>query len=330
VKAPDQRSNATARALWYTAPGKVELRETPLKAPALNEIQVRALYSGISRGTERLVFEGRVPPSEYDRMRLFSQEGEFPFPVKYGYAAVGVVEAGSAELADKTVFVLHPHQERFVVPAKWAVPLPRSVPARRAVLAANAETALNILWDGEAAKGQKIAVVGGGLLGLLVAGIATKLLGGPVTVVDKDPSRAVQARALGASFATPDQTPRQMDLVVHTSATEAGLALALDVAKFEAAVVEASWYGDRKVAVPLGGAFHSQRLRLISSQVGSVAPSHRGSHTHRQRMEEALRHLADERFDALLGEEVPFSELPARLPGLLASDAPGVGALVRY
>jgi 2-desacetyl-2-hydroxyethyl bacteriochlorophyllide A dehydrogenase len=330
VKAPDQRSNATARALWYTAPGKAELRDGPLKSPSANELLVRALYSGISRGTERLVYEGRVPASEYDRMRLFTQEGDFPFPVKYGYAAVGVVESGPAGLAGKTVFALHPHQERFVIPAEWAVPVPEDLPARRAVLAANAETALNILWDGQMASGQKIAVVGGGLLGLLVAAFAGKLSAGAVTVVDKDSSRAVQAKALGAMFATPDSAPLQMDLVVHTSATDAGLALALDIAKFEATVVEASWYGDRKVSVPLGGAFHSRRLRLISSQVGSVAPSHRDRYTPRKRMEEALRLLSDARFDALLGEEIPFSELPKHLPRLLAADAAGVGALVRY
>ncbi len=330
MKAPDQHSNVTARALWYTAPGKAELRDGPLKAPSATDVLVRALYSGISRGTERLVYEGRVPASEYERMRLFSQEGDFPFPVKYGYAAVGVVETGPAGLTGKTVFALHPHQERFVIPAEWAVPVPDSVPARRAVLTANAETALNILWDGQAAPGQKIAVVGGGVLGLLVAGFAAKSSADTVTVVDKDSSRAAQAKTLGAKFATPESAPRQMDLVVHTSATEAGLALALDIGKFEATVVEASWYGDKKVSVPLGAAFHSQRLRLISSQVGSVAPSHRQRYTPRQRVEEALRLLADERFDTLLGEEVPFSELPKHLPRLLAADAAGVGALVRY
>ena len=330
MKAPDQRSDATARALWYAAPGKAELRQASLRAPRPGEVLVRALYSGISRGTERLVFEGRVPASEYERMRLATQEGAFPFPVKYGYAAVGTVETGPAKLKGKTVFALHPHQDRFVLPADWVVLVPDTVPVRRAVLTANAETALNVLWDGEAAPKQKIAVVGGGLLGLLVAALALKLSGTTVTVIDKEFSRAPLARKLGAAFASPEAAPKDVDLVIHTSATEAGLALALEIAKFEATVVEASWYGDKKVSVPLGGAFHSQRLRLVSSQVGAVAPSHRKRYTPRQRMEEALRLLADDRFDALLGEEIPFAELPKHLPRLLAPDAPGVGALVRY
>jgi 2-desacetyl-2-hydroxyethyl bacteriochlorophyllide A dehydrogenase len=330
VKAPDQRSNATARALWYTAPGKAELRDEPLKTPSAEDVLVRALYSGLSRGTERLVFEGRVPATEYDRMRLATQEGNFPFPVKYGYAAVGKVEAGPTSLFGKTIFALHPHQERFVLPASSAVPVPEQVSPRRAVLAANAETALNILWDGSVAPGQTVVVVGGGLLGLLTAAFAVRLPGNKVTVVDKEPARAIQAKALGADFATPDKAPREVDVVVHTSSTEAGLALSLELGKFESTIVEASWYGDKPVSVPLGGSFHSKRLRLISSQVGAVAPSHRERYSHRQRMEEALRLLADDRFDILLGEEIPFADLPSQLPRLLADDAPGVGALVRY
>jgi 2-desacetyl-2-hydroxyethyl bacteriochlorophyllide A dehydrogenase len=329
VSPSNQGSNA-ARALWYVAPGRAELREVTVPTAGAGDVSVRMLYSGISRGTERLVFEGRVPASEFARMRMPTQEGEFPFPVKYGYVAVGQVEAGPDNLKGRTVFSLHPHQDRFVVPAEAVTPIPANVPARRAVLAANLETALNILWDGEATPDQRIAVVGGGLVGLLSAALAARLPGTKVTLVDKEASRAALAEKLGAAFASPEAAPGDFDLVIHTSASESGLRLALDIAGFEANVVEASWYGDRMVAVPLGGAFHSQRLRLISSQVGSVAPSRRGSFTHRQRMEEALRLLADDRFDILLGEEIPFAELPQHLPRLLAPDAPGVGALVRY
>jgi threonine dehydrogenase-like Zn-dependent dehydrogenase len=288
------------------------------------------LYSGLSRGTERLVFDGRVPQGEHGRMRMPTQEGNFPFPVKYGYSAVGTVGNGPSALKGRTVFALHPHQTRFVIGDAAVVPVPDTVPPKRAVLTANLETALNVLWDGEAKAGQKIAVVGGGLVGLLVAGLAAKPTGAKVTLIDKDPARAELAKKMGAGFALPDAAPSGFELVIHTSATEAGLTLALDIAGFEAIVVEASWYGDKRVSVPLGGAFHSQRLRLISSQVGSVAPSHRARFTHRQRMEEALRLLADDRFNALLGEEVPFEELPQHLPRLLAPDAKGVGALVRY
>jgi 2-desacetyl-2-hydroxyethyl bacteriochlorophyllide A dehydrogenase len=319
-----------ARALWYTGPGRAELREAKLAPPAGREVLVRMLYSGLSRGTERLIFRGQVPASEYERMRATMQIGDFPFPVKYGYAAVGHVESGPAGLKGRDVFALHPHQDFFVVPEDAVVPLPENVPPRRAVLAANLETALNVLWDGEAMAGQSVAVVGGGLLGMLTAALAVKPFGAKVTVIDKEPGRAALAQAVGAAFVTPDGAPRESELVIHTSASEAGLALALNIAAFEATVIEASWYGDRNVSVPLGGAFHSQRLKLVSSQVGAVARAQRARYTLRQRMEEALKLLADERFEVLLGEEISFADLPRELPRLLASDAPGVGALVKY
>ncbi len=330
MKASDPGSKAPARALWYVAPGRTELREAAVPAPGAREVLVRTLYSGISRGTERLVFDGKVPASERQRMRMPTQEGEFPFPVKYGYAAVGLVEAGHAATVGRTVFALHPHQSRFVIPESAAVPVPATVPPRRAVLAANIETALNVLWDGDAKAGQKIAVVGGGIVGLLVAALAARPFDAAVTLIDKEPTREALANKLGATFALPSHAPHGFELVVHTSASDAGLALALDIAAFEATIVEASWYGDRPVSVPLGGAFHSQRLKLVSSQVGAVASSHRARYTHRQRMDEAMRLLVDDRFEALLGEEIPFDQLPQHLPRLLAPDAPGVGALVKY
>ncbi len=319
-----------ALALWYTAPGKAELRQTAVPSPGPGQILVKSMFSGISRGTERLVFEGKVPASEYARMRLPTQEGEFSFPVKYGYASVGRVEEGPAELKGKTVFALHPHQERFVVPAEMASVVPDTVPARRAVLAANLETALNILWDGHAAPADRIVVIGGGLIGLLTAALAAGLPGAEVTVVDKDKSRAELAKKIGAAFATPENAPHDADLVVNASASEAGLCLGIELAGQEANVVEASWHGDKPVSLPLGGHFHSRRLRIISSQVGTIPADRRSRWTHRRRMNAAMRLLADARYEALLGEEVPFAELPRQLPRLLAADAAGVGALVRY
>ncbi len=330
VNSADVKANTAATALWYTAPGKAELRQTALPAPVSGQVTVKTLFSGLSRGTERLVFEGKVPPGEYARMRLPTQEGEFSFPVKYGYAAVGLVEEGPANLKGKTVFALHPHQDRFTIPADAAVVVPGNVPARRAVLAANLETALNILWDGHAAPADRIVIIGGGLVGLLTAALAAGLPGAEVTVVDKDKSRAALAEKIGARFALPENAPHEADLVVNASATEAGLCLGIELAGMEASVVEASWHGDKPVSLSLGGNFHSRRLRIISSQVGTIPADRRARWTHRRRMDAALRLLADDRYEALLGEEVPFADLPRELPRLLAADAAGVGALVRY
>lgn len=323
------KNNAT-QALWYVAPGKAELRAATIGDPNANQVRVRTLYSGLSRGTERLIFEGKVPEAEWSRMKAPAQEGEFPFPVKYGYSAVGVVEEGPTALKGKTVFVLYPHQDRFVVPAERAFIIPDDIPARRATLAANMETALNILWDGGAQPADRIVIVGGGIVGMLVASLASRLPGADVTLVDVEPSRAAIAAKLNTRFALPDDAPGEADLVIHTTASAAGLSLALKLAGIEGTIVEASWFGTGMVSVPLGDAFHSRRLRLISSQVGNVCASRAKRWTTRRRLEAAIGMLSDPRLDALLGEEVPFAELPQQLSRLLSPQAPGLGALVRY
>lgn len=328
--APGEPASAGSRALWYVAPGRAELRPASLADPGPGELRVRTLWSALSRGTERLVALGRVPESERERMRAPLQEGEFPFPVKYGYCAVGVVEKGPPELAGRAVFALHPHQDAFVAPAGLVTPIPDGVPPRRAVLAATMETALNGLWDAGAGPGDSIVVVGGGVVGLLVALIASGLPGAEVTVVDIEPSRAGIAAALGLSFALPDAAPTGVDLAIHASASAAGLSLAFAAAGLEAQVVEMSWYGEGDVPVPLGGAFHSRRLRLVSSQVGRVSPGRRPRWSHTRRMAKALDLLIDPRLDALITEEVAFGDLAAEIPRILSHRAAGLVTAVRY
>ncbi|MBI5112451.1 MAG: zinc-binding alcohol dehydrogenase [Rhodovulum sp.] len=316
--------------MWYVAPGRAEIRREPLPIPGPGDVLVRATHGAISRGTERLVLSGRVPASEHARMRGPHMGGTFPFPVKYGYATVGVVEAGAVALIGRPVFALHPHQSRFVLPAEMVVPIPESVPARRAVLAANMETALNAVWDAAPGPADRIAVVGAGVVGLLVAHLCAGIPGTEVTVVDVAPERAATAAALGLAFAAPAAAADDCDLVVHASATAAGLATALSLAGDEATVLELSWYGETAPAVPLGGAFHSRRLTLRSSQVGQVAPSRRPRWTHRRRLEAALTLLADARLDALLGPPVRFADLPARITAILAPDAAGLCPVIDY
>jgi threonine dehydrogenase-like Zn-dependent dehydrogenase len=319
-----------AEALWYVGPGQAEIRSEPVAAPGDGEVRVRAMFSAISRGTERLVFAGGVPESEYQRMRAPLMGGAFPFPVKYGYAMVGRVEAGPAELRDRFVFALHPHQTVFNLAEKDLVAVPNGVPPERAALAANMETALNALWDGRPTPADRIAIVGAGVLGLLVARLCSRLPGAAVTVVDIEPSRVAVARKLGVAFAVPDAAPANCDLVVHTSASSAGLATALRLAGTEATVLELSWYGANDVLAPLGAAFHSRRLRLVSSQVGQIAPSHRPRWSYRRRLEAALKLLADPALDALLAPAIPFAELPAELPGILGPASGALCQLVRY
>lgn len=315
------RGEQMARALWYVAPGRAEIGEETLPALREGEVRVRALYSALSRGTEALISHARVPASEYERMRAPFMAGHFPFPVKYGYANVGVVEEGPAALAGRTVFALYPHQSRYVLPVEAVVPLPEGVPPLRAVLAANMETALNAVWDGEPGPDARIAVVGAGVVGALVAWQCGRLPGASATIVDINPARADLAKALGVGFALPADAKGDCHLVFHASATAAGLNTALSLAGDEASVVELSWYGEGAIPVQLGGAFHSRRLKLISSQVGKVAPSHRATWTHRRRLEAALALLADPALDALLAPPIPFAQLPGRLSDIFSPDS---------
>jgi hypothetical protein len=315
------RKGEVAQALWYTRPGRAEIRHETVAPSAPGEVRVRALYGGISRGTEALVLAGRVPESEFERMRAPFMSGNFPFPVKYGYATVGRIVGGAEALLGRTVFTLHPHQNLFNIPADAAMMLPESLPPQRAVLAANMETALNAVWDAAPGPADRIAVVGAGVVGSLVAYLCGRLPGADVTLVDINPARAELAHALGVSFAKPESAKGDCDLVVHASGKAAGLGTAIALAGEEATVLELSWYGDAAVTAPLGGAFHSRRLRLLSSQVGRIAPSHRPRWTYGRRLAAALGLLAaDANLDALLAPAVMFEDLPQRLPDILDAD----------
>lgn len=310
-------STDTASALWYCGPGRVEIRQETIAAPKDDEIRVRALYSAISRGTEALVFGGKVPKSEFERMRAPFMAGDFPFPVKYGYAIAGRVESGAERLRGKNIFALHPHQNLFNVPASAIVELPETLPPQRAVLAANMETALNAVWDAAPGPSDRIAVVGAGVVGSLVAYLCGHLPGADVTLVDINRGRAELAKTLGVGFAGPADAKGDCDLVVHASGFPDGLRTAIELAGEEATVLEMSWYGDTTVTAMLGGAFHSRRLRLVSSQVGKIAPSHRPRWTHGRRLTAAVALLEDSRLDALLAPMIGFQDLTQRLPQIL-------------
>jgi len=328
---PRRRSQGqiiVARALWYTGPDTAELRTERLAPPAPGQARVRTEFSAISRGTERLVAQGQVPRSEWTRMRAPQQCGDFSFPIKYGYSAAGEVMAGPDTLIGKRVFALHPHQDYFQLPESSLIVLPATIPTRRAVLAANMETALNAHWDAGTAPGDRLLVVGAGIVGLLIAYLARKIAGTSVTIADTNPDRAAIAAALGLDFADAAEPPGGNRIVFHTSATADGLNAALAACAFEGRVVELSWYGTRSAAVNLGQAFHAQRLQIVSSQVGHVAPSHRSQVSHRERLQRAVALLEDPALDALVSAEVPFDSLPAALAGIWPS--PDLPPVVSY
>jgi threonine dehydrogenase-like Zn-dependent dehydrogenase len=325
-----QDEAATAYAFWLREPGVGELRSEALPTPGPDEVLVRTRYSGVSRGTEALVFRGGVPASQHAAMRAPFQAGEFPGPVKYGYLNVGRVERGPAGLVDRTVFCLYPHQDRYVVPAAAVTVVPEAVPAGRAILAGAVETAVNALWDAGPLVGDRIAVIGAGMVGCCLARLLAGLPAARVELIDTDPARERVAAALGVAFRAPEAAADDCDLVLHVSANPAGLTRALQLVGDEGTVVELSWYGDRAVPVPLGEAFHARRLTIRSSQVGAVSPARRTRRSHADRMAVALELLADPAFDVLITGESPFAELPEIMPRLASGELPALCHRIVY
>lgn len=324
-----------SHAFWTLGERRGEIREAGLPQPGRGEVRVSTRFSGVSRGTERLVFFGEVPPSEYERMRAPFQEGAFPAPLKYGYASVGVVDAAGEDddaqaLLGKTVFCLFPHQTAYVVPVTAVSVLPPGLPAARAVLAANMETAVNALWDAQPGVGDQVAVIGAGVVGCLVARLCSRIPGCRVQLIDTNPGRADVAGALGVDFRLPSAASPECDLVIHASGQGAGLRDALALAGQEATVLELSWYGQQSVSLPLGEAFHVRRLSLRSSQVGSIAPGRTPRWSYRRRLQLALSLLVDPVFDALISGETEFFELPEAMPAILDPKAATLCHRIRY
>lgn len=323
-----------ALALFYERAGVGFLKNCKLPTFDNQSVRIKTLYSGISRGTESLVFNGLIPKSEWPTMRCPHQAGDFSFPLSYGYSVVGKVIKVGSEITKlfpgDTVFVLHPHQEQIVAHGEMVRLVPKNVPSRRAVLAANMETALNGIWDGGIKAHQSVSVIGGGVVGLLTAYLANKTTDAIVTLIDINPAKREIAERLGLIFAMPDEAPVEQDVIFNTSSSEAGLQCGLDHLAFEGRLVEMSWYGSKPVNLSLGGRFHSNRLQIISSQVGHISPAKRETHGYADRMSEAMQWLADPVLDHLLEPEIAFKALPDQLPRIFAGDSDVLCQLVSY
>lgn len=319
-----------ALAYWVTGPRAAEIHREPLSAAGPEDVLVRTRYSAVSRGTERLVFRGGVPVDQYQRMRAPHQRGDFPWPVKYGYLNVGVVEQGPDRLVGRDVFCLHPHQTAYVVRAADVTPVPPAVPARRAVLTGAVETAVNALWDVPPLIGDHVTVVGAGLIGCALARLLAGVPGVRVTLLDLDATRAATATALGVGFALPADAPAEQDVVFHASATPAGLQRCLGLVATDGVVVELSWYGDTTVPLSLGGDFHSRRLAIRSSQVGTLAPNARARWDPRARRTLAVELLSDPAYDVLLTGTTPFEQLPELMARIEAGTCPGICHTITY
>jgi NADPH:quinone reductase-like Zn-dependent oxidoreductase len=317
-------------AYWTMAPRHGVLRTEPARAPGEDEALVRNICSGISRGTEMLVYAGYVPPEVADSMRAPFQAGNLPGPVKHGYLSVGLVEEGPVHLKGRRVFCLHPHQDRYVVPATALTPVPDDVPSDRAVLAGTVETGINALWDAGPRIGDRIAVVGAGMVGGIIAALLRSFPLDRLQLVDVNSARSALAAALEVKLVHPDDAAAENDLVFHCSATESGLARSLQLLGEEAKLIELSWYGTNEPRVPLGAAFHSRRLTIKASQVGAVASSRRARRTTGDRLALAMRLLTDPIFDTFITGHAPFGALPQTMESIFNGDTETLCQVIDY
>lgn len=319
-----------ATAYWTTAREQGELRSEEIEGPGPGDALVRALYSGISKGTEMVVHRGAVPPRVAEEMRAPHQEGNFPGPVKFGYLSVGVVEEGPEGWKGQRVFCLNPHQDRYVVPVKELTRIPDNVPSQRAVLTGTVETAVNALWEAGPRLGDRVAVVGAGLVGGMVATLLRTFPLQRLQLVDLDPDRKKLADTLNVDFTHPDDALADCDIVFHCSASQEGLERSLQLVGDEGDVIEMSWYANREVTLPLGEDFHARRLSIRASQVGVVARARRHRRTNADRLDLAVSLLSDPVFDAFLTGSSPFEELPDVVQGLAHGKLDALCHVIEY
>lgn len=315
---------------WVTSQGQGCLRDVALPAVGAKDCELTAIFTGVSKGTERLVGMGRVPAECAEPMACRGMQGNMQLPVLYGYSFVGRLTAG--EHAGRIAFTMHPHQERAVVAREHLVLLPSGMPPSRATLFPNLETAWNAMWDAELVAGERVAVVGGGAVGLLLTFVLQSVLGMRVVLVESDPLRRSRAARLpwAVEVIDPADLPRgTFDAVFHATGRGEGLQLAIDALGFEGRVLDLSWYGTTKVSVRLGGRFHYQRQRIIASQVATVARVHRAG-GYAARTAAVLELLGDSRLDSLFDAPIPFATLPEFFARLYHGDVESPCPLVSY
>lgn len=312
-----------ARALWFDAPRSARLRAEKVSPPGPHEARVRAIFSAVSHGTEMLVYRGEV--SEELALDLLTLSGGYGFPIKFGYAAVGeIVDAGESvkDLSPgDAVFVHHPHQDVFTVPASMPIRLPDGLDALSGVFFANVETALNIVHDTPVKLGETAAIFGQGVVGLLVTQLLQLAGAGKIIAVEPVKVRQRLSLSLGADMVfEPDEglkerimdetDGRGADVAIEVSGSASALQSALDCVALEGTVVAASWYGKEPVSLDLGGHFHRGRVRLRSSQVGGMNPEMAARWDRERRTRTVLDLLPKLRLREMVSHRLPFEEAP--------------------
>jgi hypothetical protein len=316
---------------WVVSPSQGQIRDTPMMSLSKDTLSLETLFTGISPGTERLVGMGKVPEECWEKMRCLYMEGSFDFPLKYGYSLVGQAITGSE--TGKRFFVMHPHQSRVVVARSDALELPDWLPSQRATLIPNMETALNAVWDAQVSQKDKILIVGGGIIGILISFVLSKEYGIQPDFLEQDRQRIQYLKQLpwlGNSRLGTDYREGNYNIAFHTSSSSSGLQSGIDALAFEGRCIELSWYGTQSVSLQLGGSFHYQRKQIIASQVSAIAQPKRSLIDYSQRKEQVLGLLGDATLDILLQPAIAFLELPTFMSLLYQRQVHPVSPLVEY
>ncbi len=320
-----------AHALWHVDPAHSVLRQQTLGKLTPGECLVKTRFSMVSLGTERLVCKGGMSPEAYGPMTVPYMQGAFSFPLTYGYSLTGEVIDGPQEWLGERVHAMHPHQDLCVIHSHDLTVVPGNVPLDRAVLASNLETAVNGVWDGQPIMGQRVLVIGYGLIGALIAHLVKPIPGIELHIHDIRGSRKELAIANGHHvWDAAESQPGDYDLIFHTSASSAGLQFAIDHTREEGRVIEMSWYGNQTVNLDLGASFHYGRNRIISSQVSRIASPALPHFDHHRRKSLIFQLLADDAYHKFLGEGIVFDQSPSFFSDLRKNSFPGMNAYFKY
>jgi len=318
------------RSLWHLSDSQSVIKENTAQNPSPSFLKIQSHFSLISTGTERLVACGEVPGSVHDDMKVPYMEGAFPFPIKYGYSLVGKVITEGHSMTGKLVHAMHPHQDFCLINESDLFEIHSNIPAQRATLASNLETALTAVWDAQVNIGDRVLIVGFGLIGSLIARLLSFIPAIYFQIIEIDKERIQHAEKLGFPVSAILRKHSKFDIAFHTSATAEGLQTCIDGVGLEGKIIELSWYGKKPVKINMGGSFHSQRKQIISSQVGKLPSKYNARWDMKRRKKVVFELLENALFDQQITHFIKFVDTPTFFADLRAGKAKGLAYCIEY
>ena len=303
--------NYTAQSFWVNKKRGSIKKELLNQSLGNDELLVKAYYSGISYGTEKIVHDSQVPANQYEFMRAPHQVGEFNKEVKYGYLSVGKVVVGPKSMMNKMVYTMFPHQSMYILKSSLATLIPSHIPYKRALLTANMETAINAMWDSQPSIGDNTYVIGAGIVGILMAYVLSSTFGIKVTVIDNNASKKKLCKFFNIDFENNINCIKDPDIIFECSGNASVLSDLINNSTLETKICILSWYGKQQSKIKMGENCFSRRLEIIFSQVGNITPIQSKKWDNLSRRALALKLLDNKKLDSLIDkQEIKLKELP--------------------